>query len=413
MATREVDVAIVGGGPAGLSAAIYASRARLTTVVLEKGRPGGQASTTESMENYPGFAKGMSGPKLMELFAEHAQEFGAEILKEDVASVEFTPERKLIRTRKGNDYIAKAVIVAPGAEPRMLGVPGERELRGKGVSYCATCDADFFTDLDVVIVGNGDSALQEAMYLTKFVNSATIIVVHDEGVLDATAIIRERAFKNPKLKWVWNSVLAEIRGDGIVETVVVKNIKTNEMMEIETNGVFMFVGTVPKTEFLRGVVEMDQRGYVIADDMLETSVDGVYCAGDARVKFIRQVVTAAGDGAAAAIAAEKYIHEEEGFREMVLEPELPVLVTFWSPTSPASLELMPAIEKIAEANADKLVLVKIDIYKNQRVAKRYGITAAPALAFFHRGRLIEKVAEAAAGPELESKVASIMRSCGE
>jgi len=181
------------------------------------------------------------------------------------------------------------------------------------------------------VIGNGDAAVEEGMYLTRFVESATIIVVHDEGVLDATAVIRDRAFRNSRIKWIWNSVVEEIRGDGIVESVIIRNIRTNERRELETDGVFIFVGTVPKTDFLGGAVEMDERGYVVTNDLMETSVDGVYCAGDARAKYLHQVITAAADGAIAAVAAEKYIHEEEGFREMVLEPASPVMVCFWSP----------------------------------------------------------------------------------
>jgi thioredoxin reductase (NADPH) len=388
---RMYDVIIVGAGPAGLCAALYSSRSRLSTLVLEKARPGGQASTTEWLENYPGFPKGVKGPELMEFFAAQAREFGAEIVKDEVVSVHFSPERKAVRTAKGGEYAAKTVVLCPGAEPRTLGLPGERELRGKGVSYCATCDGDFFTDLDIVVIGNGDAAVEEGMYLTRFVESATIIVVHDEGVLDATAIIRDRAFKNSKIKWIWNSVVDEICGDGIVKSVIIRNIKTNERTEFETNGVFIFVGTVPKTDFLRGAVEMDERGYVATNERMETSVDGVYCAGDARAKYLHQVITAAADGAIAAVAAEKYIHEEEGFREMVLEPASPVMVCFWSPASRESLDFMASVERIAEARAGALVLVKIDVYRNRRIAGRYGIESLPTLAFFHGGQIVHKV----------------------
>lgn len=395
MDTNEVvktyDVIIVGGGPAGLSAALYASRSKLSTLVLERAKPGGQASTTEWLENYPGFPEGVKGPELMERFASQAREFGAEFVKGEVASVDFTAEPKIVRTAKGATYSAKTVILCPGAEPRTLGLPGERELRGKGVSYCATCDGDFFTDLDIVVIGSGDAAVEEAMYLTRFVESATVIVVHDEGILDATGVIRDRAFRNLKMKWVWNSVVDEIRGDGIVESVIIRNMKTNEQTELEANGVFVFVGSVPKTEFLRGAVEMDERGYVVADEQMKTSVDGVFCAGDARVKHLRQVITAAADGAIAAVAAEEYIREEESFREMVLEAESPVMVCFWSPASQESLDFMPSVEKIAEAWAGALNFVKIDLYKNQRVANRYGIAGAPTMVFFHNGQIVRKV----------------------
>jgi len=388
---KMYDVIIVGAGPAGLCAALYSSRSRLSTLVLEKAKPGGQASTTEWLENYPGFPEGVNGPELMELFAAQAREFGAEIVKDEVVSVSFSPERKAVRTAQGGEYEARTVIICPGAEPRTLGLPGERELRGKGVSYCATCDGDFFTDLDIVVIGNGDAAVEEGMYLTRFVESATIIVVHDEGVLDATAVIRDRAFRNSRIKWIWNSVVEEIRGDGIVESVIIRNIRTNERRELETDGVFIFVGTVPKTDFLRGAVEMDERGYIVTNDLMETSVDGVYCAGDARAKYLHQVITAAADGAIAAVAAEKYIHEEEGFREMVLEPASPVMVCFWSPASQESLDFMASVESLAEARAGALELVKIDVYRNRRIAGRYGIETVPTLAFFRSGKIVHKV----------------------
>ncbi len=361
---KMYDVIIVGAGPAGLCAALYSSRSRLSTLVLEKAKPGGQASTTEWLENYPGFPEGVNGPELMELFAAQAREFGAEIVKDEVVSVSFS---------------------------RTLGLSGEGELRGKGVSYCATCDGDFFTDLNIVVIGNGDAAVEEGMYLTRFVESATIIVVHDEGVLDATAVIRDRAFRNSRIKWIWNSVVEEIRGDGIVESVIIRNIRTNERRELETDGVFIFVGTVPKTDFLRGAVEMDERGCVVTNDLMETSVDGVYCAGDARAKYLHQVITAAADGAIAAVAAEKYIHEEEGFREMVLEPASPVMVCFWSPASQESLDFMASVESLAEARAGALELVKIDVYRNRRIAGRYGIKTVPTLALFRSGKIVHKV----------------------
>lgn len=246
------DVIVVGGGPAGLSAGIYGSRSRLKTVILQKGTPGGQAATTEELENYPGFPRGTTGPGLTQAMAEHARSFGTEILNEEVVELELEGSTKIARTRSGKEYTAKIMILASGAAPRTLDVKGEKELRGKGVSYCATCDADFFEELDVVVVGNGDAAIEEAMYLTKFAETVTIIVIHDEGILDCNKVSAEKAFANPKIKWVWSSVLEEIKGDGIVESVVLKNIKTGELTEMETNGVFFFVGTVPETELPHG-----------------------------------------------------------------------------------------------------------------------------------------------------------------
>jgi len=392
MSDKIYDIIIVGGGPGGLAAAIYGARSRLATLLIEKGRPGGQAATTEDMENYPGFARGTTGPGLMEAFTEHAKSFGAEIVRDEVVKVDL--EGKVVTTKSGNTYRSKTIILAPGAVPRTLNIPGEFALRGKGVSYCATCDADFFEDLDIVVLGNGDAAVEEANYLTKFANSVTIIVIHDEGILDAAPMLQERAFNNPKIKWVWNSTLAEIKGDGLVESVVIKNIKTNELTEMETNGVFIYVGTVPQTDFLKDSgLEMDSRGYIITNEQMETNIDGVYAVGDARVKYLRQVITAAADGAIAAVAAEKYIAEEEGFRKSVLEEERPVAVAFWSPMVQKALEMMPSIENTVGAYGDKVKLVKMDTYRNQRVAKRYGVTKNPTIVFFHKGEVIATLVE--------------------
>lgn len=385
------DIIIVGGGPGGLAAAMYGARSKLQTLLIEKGKPGGQAATTWDMENYPGFAKGTTGPGLMQAFTDHATSFGAEIVRGEVVDV--APEERTVALKDGTEYRGRTLIFAPGAVPRTLGVKGESALRGKGVSYCATCDADFFTDLDIVVLGNGDAAIEEGNYLTKFANSVTIIVIHDEGVLDAAPMLQERAFRNPKIKFVWNSTLQEIRGDGIVESVILRNVKTNELTELETNGVFVYVGTVPQTGFLKGKVNLDERGYIITDEQMETNVDGVFGVGDARVTYLRQVITAAADGAIAAVAAEKYIIEEEGFRQSVLDEPRPVAVVFWTPMSSLSLEMMPSIESSLAAHGSRIKTWKLDTYRNRRVASRYGVTQNPTIVFFHRGQVAARLVE--------------------
>jgi thioredoxin reductase (NADPH) len=364
--SEAYDIIVVGGGPAGLAAGIYGSRSRLKTVILQKGRPGGQAATTEELENYPGFPRGTTGPGLMEAMAKHAESFGTEILNEEAVDLDLDGEIKVVKTKSGKKYSSKIVILAPGAAPRTLNIKGERELRGKGVSYCATCDADFFEELDVVVVGNGDAAIEEAMYITKFAETVTIIVIHDEGILDCNKVSAEKAFANPKIKWVWNSVLQEIKGDGIVESVVLKNIKTGELSEMETNGVFFFVGTVPKTDIVKGKVELNEQGYIIANERMETSVPGVYAAGDARDKYLRQVITAASDGAIAAFAAEKYLAEEEGFKSQVLnhtEPgilsSLAISLISLSTTCACNFSLTPAWKDSSRTTSSKLSTIFI------------------------------------------------------
>ncbi len=405
--SKIYDVVVIGGGPGGLTAALYASRSKLSVAIIEKGVIGGQAATTEEIENWPGTIH-TTGPELMAQMAEHAKKFGTEFIKDEVSGITAEGFIKTVHAR-GGDYQAKSIIVSTGAEPRVLGIPGERELRGKGVSYCATCDADFFEELDVVVLGNGDAAIEEAMYLTKFAETVTVIVIHEEGKVDATPVVADRAFKHPKLSWVWNSTITEIAGDGIVEYVKVKNIKTGEESNLETNGVFVFVGTVPRTAMFEGVLELDKRGYLIVDPMThETNKDGVYGVGDCIQKYLRQVVTAAGDGATAATVAEKYIHEEENFVEDVMDVEVPVIVAFWSPASEESMSAMPGIEDAIEQLGDAAKLVKIDTYRNQRISKRYNITAIPTVVLFNKGQVVETIsAEEITTEALVNKVKSL------
>jgi thioredoxin reductase (NADPH) len=304
---RPYDVIIIGGGPAGLTAGLYTSRARLRTLLIENALLGGQMTTTELIENYPGFPNGVTGDELSRLMEEQAKRFGLEIVSREIVEVEIKGEEKRIKTT-GAGYASDAVIVCTGAEYRKLGVPGEQEFTGRGVSFCATCDGAFFRDQKVVVVGGGDSALTEALFLTKFVKELT--VVHRRDALRATKIYQERAFANPKINFLWNSVVHEVRGDKIVHSVLTRNVKTGELTEHKTDGVFMFVGLVPRTQLLKGLIELDPGGYVLTNENCETSVEGVFAAGDCRKKLLRQVATAVGDGATAAFAAEKYLEEK-------------------------------------------------------------------------------------------------------
>ncbi len=306
------DVIIIGEGPAGLSAGLYAARSRLKTLILEKEKAGGQIVTTDEVANYPGSIENATGPSLINRMVEQAKDFGAEIKLDTVKEVELDGKIKIVKGEK-EEYQTKTVIIATGAKPRKIGCPGEEELTGRGVSYCATCDAAFFEDLDVYVVGGGDSAVEEALYLTKFARKVTIIHRRDE--LRAAKSIQEKAFANEKIDFMWNTVVKEIKGDGIVEAMVVENVKTGEKTEIVANeedgtfGIFVFVGLVPTTELFEGKLEMEN-GYIVTDEDMRTNIPGVFAAGDCRKKSLRQVVTAAADGAIAAVQAEKYINEE-------------------------------------------------------------------------------------------------------
>jgi len=304
--SKLYDIVIVGGGPSGLSAGLYGSRAKLDVLVIEKAKFGGQITTTAEMENYPGSIPDCTGPALSERMHEQAKEFGTEFVKDDIVSVDFTGNIKVVKG-KNAEYQGRTVIIATGAEPRLAGFDKELELRGRGVSYCATCDADFFEGLDVAVIGGGDSAIDEAIYLTKFAESVTII--HRRDALRAAKSLQERAFNNPKIKFIWDSVPVAAQGDEILENLEIKNRKTGEISNLEVNGVFVFVGLDPITEAFKGQVELDQSGYVPTDVDMRTNVPGVFAAGDVRVKTLRQVVTATADGAIASIAAEKYINE--------------------------------------------------------------------------------------------------------
>jgi len=300
------DCLIIGAGPAGLSAAIYTGRARLSTLVFEKKQIGGQAALTWGLENYPGSVEDPTGPKITARMREQAEYFGAVIKHEEVKSVDLTGKVKKVVTNKGS-YEGKTVILAPGASHIRLGIPGEEEFTGKGVSYCATCDADFFTDLDVVVIGGGDSGLQEGLYLTKYCNSVTIVEMLPE--LRASKILQERAANNPKVKILTHTAVESIEGEDLVEKVVLKDTQTGEKTELPVQGVFVFAGMKPDTELFRGLVDMDEKGYIKTDEYMSTNVPGVFAAGDCRVKWLRQVVTAAADGAQAAVAAERYVDE--------------------------------------------------------------------------------------------------------
>jgi thioredoxin reductase (NADPH) len=305
---KDYEVIIIGGGPAGLTAALYTARSRLNTLLIEVGLLGGQMTTTDLIENYPGFPQGITGDELSRLMEEQAKRFGLEVVSGDVVEVKLEDDKKVVRTEEG-DFICEALIVCTGTEYRKLGVPGEKEFAGKGVSYCATCDGSFFQDSQVVLAGGGDSALTEALYLTRFVKELTI--VHRRDVFRGTKIHQERVFASHKIKLLWNSVIQEVKGDSVVQSVLVKNVKTGEVTELPTEGVFVFVGLIPRTQFLKGLVRVDEEGYILTDENGETSVKGVFAAGDCRKKLLRQISTAVGDGATAAFAAEKYLELKE------------------------------------------------------------------------------------------------------
>jgi thioredoxin reductase (NADPH) len=301
----QYDIAIIGGGGAGLSAAVYAARSRRSTIVFEGNVTGGQIATTDVVENYPGYPDGINGFDLAQNMLRQAEKFGAK--------VEYARVEKLTRRADGtfevataeNTIHARTVIATTGADYNKLGVPGESEFVGKGVSYCATCDAAFFNGQDVIVVGGGDAALDEGLFTTRYAKSVTI--VHRRDSLRASAILQERARANPKISFLWDTVVQSIEGDGLVQRVTLKNLKTGKTSQRETAAVFIFIGQVPNTHLLKDLVELDTGGHAIVDLQMATTVPGLFVAGDVRTKAARQLISAAGDGATAAISAEHYL----------------------------------------------------------------------------------------------------------
>ena len=306
--TIERDLIILGSGPAGLSAALYAARADLKPLILTGMTLHGQASTTDTIENYPGFPEGVGGEELGQLFQTQAERFGAEIEMDQATSVDLSKRPYTIETY-GKKYLATSLIITTGADPKKLNIPGEKEFTGRGVSYCGTCDGWFFKDKDIVVVGGGDSALEEGLFLTRFANTVTIIHRRDE--LRAGAILVKRANENPKIKFIWNTVVAEIKGENAVNAVLLKNVKTGEEKIHPTDGIFIFIGHRPNSDLFTGQLDLDEHGYLITNKYMETSLPGVYAAGEITDPNFRQVITSAGMGAAAAIQATRYLESLE------------------------------------------------------------------------------------------------------
>lgn len=308
---KQYDLIIIGGGPAGLAAAVYGARAGLTTCVVERGLLGGQIFNTSKVENYPGFPEGILGPDISSRLDEHARKFGAEIVLADVTRVDLGGALKTVATSEGV-LVARTVIIATGATPKRLGVPGEERLIGAGVSYCATCDGAFYRDKKVAVVGGGDAAIDEALFLTRFAQEVTVI--HRRGELRAIKYLQDKAFANPKMKFVWNSVVTEVLGDDRVKAVMVETTAggATERRAIAVDGVFIYVGMTPNTAFLGGALPLDANGYIPSGETTETAIPGVFAAGDVRSKALRQVVTAVADGAVAAYMAEKFLQNSDG-----------------------------------------------------------------------------------------------------
>jgi thioredoxin reductase (NADPH) len=301
---KEYEVVIIGGGPAGLSAGLYTSRARLSSLLIERGLVGGQIVNAELVENYPGFPEGISGLELTQLMHQQATKYGLETLLAETTGIELKEGQKVVKTTEAN-FIAKAVIIAGGSERDKLGIPGEKEFTGKGVSYCATCDAAFFKGEPIAVVGGGDAAITEARHLTRF--ASKVIVIHRRHQLRTSRILQEKAFAEPKIEFLWNTIVEEIKGEEVVQQLSLRNVITGEKFTLDVAGIFMSIGFKPNTAYLKGVLPLDAAGYITTNEKMGTEIPGIFAAGDIRYNSAQQAVTAAGDGVTAAIYAEKFI----------------------------------------------------------------------------------------------------------
>jgi thioredoxin reductase (NADPH) len=305
---NHYDVIIIGSGPAGYTAGIYTSRANLSTLIISGTLPGGQLMTTSEVENYPGFPNGIFGPELMMNMRQQAERFGSVVVDDEVIKVDFK-KRPFTITTHAETHTAEATLVCTGASPRKLGIPAEQQFGGRGVSYCATCDGPFFKGENIVVVGGGDTAMEEATFLTKFGKS--VMVVHRRDSLRASKILQQKALENPKIEFIWNNVVADIKGNNKISTVLVKDINTGKERTIETGGLFVAIGHEPNTAIFRGQLELDDKGYIVLKQHTKTSVEGVFAAGDVHDHKYRQAVTAAGFGCMAAIDVEKWLSERK------------------------------------------------------------------------------------------------------
>jgi len=399
--TLQYDVVIIGGGAAGLTAGIYCGRAKLKTLIIEKTLVGGLATYTNEIENYPGFPEGATGLGLMDLFHKQAKKFGVDFKLTDVRSVSLEGDVKKVETFR-NIFEAKAVIIASGGKPRLTGAKNEElYLYDKGISFCATCDAAANTGKTVMVIGSGDAAIEEGMFLTKFADKVIVSVMHENGKMDCNEIAKAQALANPKMEFMWNTVVDSFEGDERLSTVVLKNVKTEEKIPVTVDSCFLFIGYLPNTEIFKGMLDMNRGGYLITNERMETNIPGVYAVGDVRDKFLKQVATAVGDGAVAGYGAEKYLSECEIFEQQIMNEGKPSLVYIYNAVDAKSRELLSVFKEFEQSHSDIRVSC-IDIYKSDGLAKRLGVSTGPCAVWIKDCKIQEKIDREITKEQIES-----------
>ncbi len=384
--SKIYDLVIIGGGPAGLAAAVYAGRSERDTLLLEKSGYGGRAKDTIEIRNYPGTISD-SGQGLMEKFHEHASKFpSVEFRHSTVTGIRKEKDVFIIDTKRKGGFMAQSVILALGTRPRELGIPGEKEFVGHGVAYCATCDAEFFKGKNVYVLGAGDQAVEEADYLTKFAQKVTIIVLHEKGHLDCNEVSAERAYRNPKIDFVWSSTVQEVKGSDHVESLVLKNVDTNEVSEVQADGLFFFVGMVPQTDMVKDLVTCDRNGYIQVNTKMETSLPGLYAVGDCIQTYLRQIVTSAADGAVAATASERYVKEQEQINEILGPDSGAVVFLFYNPYQSEEIACVSELEKKL---GGYWKIYRQDISRQDLLYRKLNLNQTVTAAFYKKGKLLE------------------------
>ena len=390
-AVENYDVVIIGGGPAGLSAAIYAGRARLKTLLLEKALVGGLATYTNEIANYPGFPDNPKGETITDLMKNQAKNLGVTIKLTAVTSVDLHGEEKVVETFR-NKFLAKVIIIATGGRPRTTGGKNEEKyLFDKGISFCATCDAAANTGKHVVVIGSGDAAIEEGMFLTKFASKVTVSVMHEEGKMDCNEVAKAAALANPKMSFIWNTVVEGFEGEDHLETVILRNVKTGEHIPVNCDNCFEFIGYLPNSELFENQLPLTPQKYIKVNHKMETGIEGVLAVGDITDKYLKQIATAVGDGAIAGTVAERYIAEKNIFDNQIMQKEKPGLIFVYNAIDCDARNFLAEIEAIEKSAAGSLAVSRIDTYKSNGLALKLELESVPAAVVTKDGKIAKKV----------------------